>query len=355
LRKNNINRAAVGLVAALVVAGLAASAHAADPWHLMPESASAEADEVDGLTYLVLWITGVTFVAVEGLLLVFLFKYKRKPGEKSKYTHGNHAVEMVWTVTPAAILVFLALYQMNLWLKLKKPHPEKNDSATMVQIIAKQFEWNFRYPGPDGIFGPDKDGKVDDRLTVSALVVPVNHPVNATLRSMDVIHSFFLPNFRFKQDAVPGLTIPFWFEPTKLSAGRRHADGSPMLNRGSPPSIPPAQINYWDVVCAELCGNLHTTMGAQLYVVSDADYAKWQKDGSSVPGLPPWSVWNRDSPMQSQDKVWTRWEMQDKKFDDTPDSDGRIRRRLIMGAAKTKREPFGTDEKPGGDKKPEDM
>jgi cytochrome c oxidase subunit 2 len=342
LRKNNINRAAVALVAALVVAGLAASAHAADPWHLMPESASAEADEVDGLTYLILWITGITFVGVEGLLVVFLFKYKRRAGEKAKYTHGNHAVEMVWTVTPAAILVFLALYQMSLWLKLKKPHPEKNDSATMVQILAKQFEWNFRYPGADGVFGT-----ADDRLTVSALVVPVNHPVNATLRSMDVIHSFFLPNFRFKQDAVPGLTIPFWFEPTKLSAGRRHADGSPMMNRGSPPVTPPAQIQYWDVVCAELCGNLHTTMGAQLYVVSDADYAKWQKDAASVPGLPPWSVWNKDNPMQSQDKVWVRWAWQDKKFDD--------KGKILMHAAKTKREPFGTDEKPGGDQKPEDM
>jgi len=333
LRKNNITRAALGLVAALAVAGLARSAHAADPWHLMPESASAEADEIDGLTYLVLWITGITFVAVEGLLVVFLFKYRRKAGEKSKYTHGNHAVEMVWTVTPAAILVFLALYQMSLWLKLKKPHPEKNDSATMVQILAKQFEWNFRYPGADGVFGT-----ADDRLTVSALVVPVNHPVNATLRSMDVIHSFFLPNFRFKQDAVPGLTIPFWFEPNKLSADRK-----PLPDRNGAPK----SVNYWDVVCAELCGNLHTTRGAQRYVVSDADYAKWQKDAASVPGLPPWSVWNKDNPMQSQDKVWTRWEWQDKKFDD--------KGKILMHAAKTKREPFGTDERPGGAAQPEDM
>jgi cytochrome c oxidase subunit 2 len=333
LRKNNITRAAMWAVAALAVAGLAASAHAADPLHLMPESASAEADEVDGLTYLVLWITGITFVGVEGLLLVFLFKYKRKDGQKSKYTHGNHAVEMVWTVTPAAILVFLALYQMSLWLELKKPHPEQNDGATQIQVIAKQFEWNFRYPGPDGVFGT-----ADDRLTVAAVVVPVNHPVNATLRSMDVIHSFFLPNFRFKQDAVPGLTIPFWFKPRVLSADRQ-----PVPDRNGNPK----KVAYWDIVCAELCGNLHTTMGAQLYVVSDADYAKWQKDASSVPGLPPWSVWNKDNPMQSQDKVWTRWEWQDKKFDE--------KGRILMHPAKSKREPFGTDEKPGGEQKPEDM
>lgn len=338
MRKNNTTRAALWLVAALAVAGLASAAHAADPWKLMPESASAEADEIDGLTYLVLWITGVTFVAVEALLVYFLFKYKKKDGQKAKFTHGNHAVEMVWTVTPAAILVFLALYQMNLWVTLKKPHPEDNAGAVELQVFAKQFEWNFRYPGPDGVFGPNNAGKVDDQVTVSAAVVPVNRPVDVVMRSMDVIHSFYLPHFRFKQDAVPGLTIPFWFRPTKLSADRQ-----PVPDRdGNPKKVP-----YWDIVCAELCGHSHTTMGAQLYVVSDADYAKWLKDPASVPGLPTWSTWNKDSPMQSHDKVWVRWAWQDKKFDD--------KGRVLMGPAKVKRDPFGKDEKPGGDAQPEDM
>jgi len=160
---------------------------------------------------------------------------------------------------------------------------------------------------------------------------------------MDVIHSFFLPNFRFKQDAVPGLTIPFWFTPNKISAGRL-----PVPDRNGNPKA----VKYWDIVCAELCGISHTDMAAQLYVVSDADFAKWLKDGSSVPGLPAWTVWNKDNPMQSQDKVWTRWEWQDKKFDT---SDPTNNKRVIMGPAKVKREPFGVDQKPGGEAQPEDM
>jgi len=332
-----MSRAALLLFAAIAVLCFAGAARAADPLHLMPESASNEADDVDGLTYLVLWITGITFVGVEGLLVIFLFKYKRKDGQKSKYTHGNHAVEMVWTVTPAAILVFLALYQMSMWLRLKRPRPEENAGATEVQVLAKQFEWNVRYPGPDGKFGTK-----DDRLCVAAMVVPVNHPVNVVgLRSLDVIHSFFLPNFRFKQDAVPGLTIPFWFRPTKLSADRQ-----PVMDRNGNPK----KLAYWDIVCAELCGNLHTTMGAQLYVVSDEDYAKWTKDPSSVPGLPPWQTWNMDNAMGAPDTVWVRWAWQDKQYD----SEGRI----LMHSAKTKRDPFGKDEDyngGGGDKKSEDM
>ena len=89
-------------------------------------------------------------------------------------------------------------------------------------------------------------------------------------------------------------------------------------------------------------------MGAQLFVVSEAEYAKWQKDPSSVPGLPTWTLWNKDNAMGAPDTVWTRWEWQDKKFD----ADGRIQ----MGPAKLKREPFGEDEKPAGaQSKPEDM
>jgi cytochrome c oxidase subunit 2 len=332
VRQSTRLRAAAALLAALAVAGLAAAARADDPWHLMPESASAEADKIDGLTYLILWITGVTFVGVQALLVIFLVKYRRKPGEKSKFTHGNHAVELVWTVTPALILVFLALYQMNLWVKLKSRTPEDNAGATEVQIFAKQFEWNFRYAGPDGKFGT-----ADDRLSVSALVVPVNHPVNATMRSMDVIHSFYLPNFRFKQDAVPGLTIPFWFHPTK-----RSADRAPLLDRNGKEK----KVVFWDVVCAELCGNGHTGMGAELYVVSDEDYAKWQKDPNSVAGLPRWTVWNKANAMGAPDTVWTRWEWQDKTYD----KDGKVE----MHPAKLKREPFGEDEKPAASKT-EDM
>jgi cytochrome c oxidase subunit 2 len=338
--------AAAALIAAVFVAALAGTASAGDPLHLMPESASAEADTVDGLTYMILWITGITFVGVEALLVIFLFKYRARPGQKAKFTHGNHAVEMVWTVVPALILVFLAVYQMGLWIELKKPFPEDNRGATQIQVVGKQFEWNGRYAGPDGKFGT-----ADDRLTVSAFVVPVNRPVNVQLRSLDVIHSFFLPHFRFKQDAVPGLTIPFWFKPTRLSASRLPVTGrdfAVLADTGQEKWIE-KHPKYWDVVCAELCGNGHTNMAAQLWVVSEEDYAKWLNDPASVPGLPAWSVWHKDNPLNAADKVWVRWHWQDMEKRMGPDGKYKLDKALLN------REPFGHDEKSGGDAPAEDM
>ena len=342
---NRVRCRSAALLAAVVVAALAGTALAGDPLHLMPESASAEADTIDGLTYLILWITGITFIGVEGLLVIFLFKYRAQPGQKAKFTHGNHAVELVWTVAPALILVFLAVYQMGLWIDLKKSAPEDNRGAVELQVVAKQFEWNGRYPGPDGKFGTD-----DDRLTVGTFVVPVNHPVNVTLRSLDVIHSFYLPHFRFKQDAVPGLTIPFWFKPTKLSSERRPVMGRDAKELENHREVwVEKRVKYWDVVCAELCGNSHTGMAAQLYVVSDEDYAKWQKDPASVPGLPVWTVWHKDNPLNAADKIWVRWHWQDLDRRMTPDGKYKHDKALLS------REPFGEDERPSGGASQEDI
>src|SRR5262245_9221159 len=304
----------------------------------MPESASAEAETIDDLTYLILWITGITFVGVEGLLVVFLFKYRAKPGGKAKFTHGNHAVELVWTVVPALILVFLAVYQMGLWIDLKKGAPEDNRDATELQIVAKQFEWNGRYPGPDGQFGT-----ADDRLTVNTFVVPVDRPVNVKPRSRDVIHSFYLPHFRFKQDAVPGLTIPFWFRPTVVSADRK-----PVLGRDTDAlknheeKWVEKNPKYWDVACAELCGNSHTSMSAQLFVVTEEEFAKWQKDPASTPHLPAWSVWHKDNPLNAAVRIWVRWQWQDMERRMGPDGKYKLEKALLN------REPFGEDDRHGG-------
>lgn len=342
---NRTRSRAAAWLATAAIAALAGAAYAGDPLHLMPESASDEANTIDSLTYLILWITGITFVGVEGLLVVFLFKYRARPGQKAKYTHGNHAVELVWTVAPALILVFLAVYQMGLWIELKRGAPEDNRGAVELQVVGKQFEWNGRYPGPDGKFGT-----ADDRLTISAFVVPVNRPVNVKLRSLDVIHSFYLPHFRFKQDAVPGLTIPFWFKPTVLSAQRK-----PVMGRDPKEIEKHREVwiekhpKYWDVVCAELCGNSHTNMSGQLFVVSDEDYAKWLNDPASTPGLPGWTLWHKDNPQNSADKVWIRWHWQDMEQRMGPDGKYKLDKALLS------REPFGEDERHGGDASSEDM
>lgn len=286
-----------GAAAALAV--LASRAFADDPLGVLPEAASAEADRIDSLVYLIIWLTVATFVGVQLVMLWFLFRYRARPGVKAKHTHGNHTVEMVWTVAPAAILVFLAVYQMGLWTELKSAKPADNAGAVPVRIFAKQFEWNFRYPGPDG-----KWDTPDDLHSSRVLVVPVNRPVNAELRSMDVIHSFFLPNLRFKQDAVPGLTGRIWFRPEKLSADRKPLRTSKGEEK---------RIEYFEIICAELCGNQHTTMAGFLYVVSDEDFQRWQKGevvtlkgGTKIPAPTPFK--EIQSPF---DVIWSAWAMQD--------------------------------------------
>ena len=293
-----------------------APAWASDPLGLMPEAASNEAVEIDRLTYLILWLTGITFVGVQALLVWFLFRYRSRPGAKAKYTHGNHTVELVWTVVPALILVFLALYQMKLWVHLKDaPDPAQGEPVD-VQILAKTFEWNFRYPGPDAKFDT-----ADALITVGVLVVPGDRPVVATMRSLDVIHSFFLPNLRVKWDALPGHDIPLWFRPTKLSGDR-----APIVSSEGEAKT----YDYWDIACAELCGNLHTAMAGKLYVVTGEQYRAWLADPSSVPGLPAWSKWNKEMPVTAADEVWARWSWQDD--------------RLPKGPPLRNREPFAQDE-----------
>ena len=292
--------AAAGILSAiLVLAWAAPAALAGDPLGIMPEAASAEAERIDDLTYLILWITGITLVGVQAALIWFLVKYRRREGVRAKHTHGNHTIEMVWTVTPAAVLVFLAVYQMGLWSEIKAGKPADNAGAVDVRIWAKQFEWNFRYPGPDGQFDT-----ADDLFSNKTLVVPVGRPVNAELRSMDVIHSFFLPNFRFKQDAVPGLHGHIWFRPEKLSVKRQPIHDS----KGAE-----VKLDFYDIVCAELCGSQHTTMGGKLFVVTDEQFERWQKGEEVVleSGTTLLKPSRADQVQEPYDFIWKAWSFQD--------------------------------------------
>src|SRR6187551_1646710 len=147
---------ALSLGAALLFGGAVRAQDAeAPPTFWLPERASSDAlpVRIDHLFNLILWITGVTMVVVFLLLIWFLFKYRAVPGRKAKFVHGNHTLEMVWTIVPAAILVWLGFTQVPDWSLAKVPanFPKPQDS-TVVQVFAQQFEWAFRQPGPDGKF-----------------------------------------------------------------------------------------------------------------------------------------------------------------------------------------------------------
>jgi cytochrome c oxidase subunit 2 len=218
------------------------------PWWLkLPDGVSSFSSQIDDMFTLILWITGIIFIVVELLLVYFLWKYRYREGRQVVYTHGNNRVEVIWTIIPAVICVVLALMSRRLWADIKMNMPA---GAMPIGIEAEQFAWNIHYPGPDGkLFTPD------DVVTLNQLHIPVGKAVVVTLRSKDVIHSFFLPEFRVKQDAVPGMTTRIWF------------DGN--------------TVGHWEIACAELCGLGHYRMKGFITVEPQEAFDKWLADESA--------------------------------------------------------------------------
>lgn len=211
----------------------------------LPEDVSTFGHEIDSLFYLIYYITGVAFILVTVLMLLFLVMYReRNDGRRATYSHGNTTLEIIWTVIPAAIFIALSFMSVNTWAKVKRHAPE---SDFEIAVAAKQFNWEVSYAGPDGKLGTEDDVKFDNDIHV-----PVNKVVRVQLSAKDVIHSFFLPNLRVKQDAVPGRTILVWFEATKPGK--------------------------YELPCAELCGFGHSGMKGWLYVHTPEEYKKWAEE-----------------------------------------------------------------------------
>jgi len=225
--------------------------------HWLPEDVSANGAVIDGLYNFILVLTGVIFIITGVILFYFLWKFDgARNTEPVVFVHGSHTLEVVWSIIPAATLLFIAIYQLDAWAgaKMRRPMDPGPDQvvgtaddtpvAPLAEVLGRQFEWRIRYPG--------KDGKLytrDDLLTVNDLHVPIDEPVVLRLNSADVLHSFFVPNMRVKQDLVPGMSQLLWFEATKAGT--------------------------YDIVCAELCGWGHYKMKGRVTVESRADYEKY--------------------------------------------------------------------------------
>jgi cytochrome c oxidase subunit 2 len=218
----------------------------------LPENVSTFGGEIDWLFHLIYAITAITGILVFVALIAFLVIYRDRPGRRARYTHGNTTLEIVWTVVPALILVVLTFLSVPAWSKIKMSQPPTD---FVVLVDAKQFNWQVFYPGPDGKFGTEDDKKFLDEMHV-----PVNKPIKVILKSQDVIHSFFVPSFRIKQDAVPGREILAWFDATK-----------------------PGKYEW---PCAELCGFGHSGMKGWVYVHTPADYAKWAAENLKADSAP---------------------------------------------------------------------
>jgi cytochrome c oxidase subunit 2 len=210
-----------------------------------PENVSTYGGDIDSLFTLIYVIVGFWFVLTEGALIYFIFRYRRRPGRSAAYVRGDRWSELAWILVPAAIVLVLDLgidlAGGRAWARVKLEFPTPD---VELRVTAKQFNWGVTYPGPDGRFDT-----ADDQTLENALHVPVGKNVEVTLESKDVIHSFFLPNLRLKQDVVPGRKIKAWFNATKPGD--------------------------YELACAELCGFGHHTMRGVLTVHSDESYRQW--------------------------------------------------------------------------------
>ena len=220
----------------------------------LPENVSTYGRDIDWLFHLIYYITGVTAILVFATMIVFLVVYRDRPGRRARYTHGNTTLEIVWTVVPSLILVILTFLSAPAWSKIKMQAPPASDFE--LNVTAKQFNWQVTYPGPDGKFGT-----ADDKTLLDEMHVPVNKVVHVHLRSQDVIHSFFVPQFRMKQDAVPGREIVQWFEATKTGK--------------------------YELPCAELCGFGHSGMRGWIYVHTPDEYQKWAAENLRAEAAAP--------------------------------------------------------------------
>jgi cytochrome c oxidase subunit 2 len=210
----------------------------------LPQNVSTYGGDVDRIFYLIFYITGIAWILVQVLMLVFMWQYRHREGRRATYTHGNTTLEIAWTIAPALILVMIGFMSKATWDKIRHTHPP---STNVVEVTAKQFNWEILYPGPDGKFQTD-----DDKMVENDLHVPVNQVVRVRLKSKDVIHSFFVPQFRVKQDAVPGRTIEIWFQAT--------------------------QPGRYELPCAELCGFGHSGMLGYVTVQTAEEFQAWTKE-----------------------------------------------------------------------------
>jgi len=239
-----------------------------EKWLGMPVQASAHAAEIDQMTVLVHWLMLVLFVGWGAFYLYVLFRFRKSANPKASYTGAKGKVSKGLEVGVAVVeVILLVFYAIPAWAKRVKAFPSENE-ATVVRVIGEQFAWNIHYPGPDGRFGrtdvtkvtadnplgldrTDPDAK-DDITTINQLYLPVNRPVLVHLSSKDVIHSFGLIEMRVKQDAVPGMSMPVWFVPTR-----------------------PGE---YEIACSQLCGLGHFRMRGFLHVDTPAEYQTWMAE-----------------------------------------------------------------------------
>ncbi len=232
----------------------------------LPPLAAETGKGVDNLIIWIHWLMIALFIGWLAYFLYALWRFRRARQPRADHlgvrSHASSYIELAVAGVEAVLLIFVAV---PLWAKAVDKLPKESE-ATVIQVVAQQFAWNARYAGRDGVFGkqdmrlvssdnsfgavPDDPQGKDDVQVMNELHVPVNKPVICYISSKDVIHSFKVIAFRVTQDAIPGMRIPIWFKPT--------------------------QEGRYQINCAQLCGNGHTSMSAGFVVVESQEaYDAW--------------------------------------------------------------------------------
>lgn len=269
-------------------------------WWLPPlDNKESFGSDIDKLFYVILVVTGFFFVLTEVILVWAMWKFTARPGGRSVYVHGNHKLEVAWTIVPAAILLFIAFAQISTWAQIKYQSKMKPPQH-VIAVSARQFEWRVRYPDektragmtvkegteqwPADVkkkadaWGSDTLADYDDLHVVNEVHTWAGANTRIYLSTRDVLHSFFLPSMRLKQDAVPGKIIPVWFRPdTSVSNGHFDPDKKVWVYDQED-----GKDKVRELACAELCGWGHYKMQGHLYIHKDRkSYDSWLKHALS--------------------------------------------------------------------------
>lgn len=258
-------------------------------WLGLPPLASAHGGQIDSLIGWTHIFMFVLFIGWGSFFTYCLIRFRRSRNPVADYagvtSHSSSYLE-VGVAIVEAILLFA--FSIPLWAARVDRMPPANE-ALVVQVTGEQFAWNVHYPGPDGVFGRtdiklldlqsnplglDREDPAakDDVTTLNQLYLPVDKPVIVRLKSKDVIHSFGVPEFRVKQDAIPGLTIPIWFVPTVTTAEMRRQTGKPEFQ--------------YEIACAQLCGLGHARMRGFVTVQTAEEFQAWLQNEIELQSAP---------------------------------------------------------------------
>ena len=262
------------------------------------KAASAHGVEVDSMFNVTLFFTGIIFVITHILLFWYSYKYRKQEGRVAKFFPHNNTLELVWTLVPLVVMTFLVVQGLIVWNDVM-PDVDPDSEYVEVEATGYQFAWDIRYPGPDDKLGTRDFRKIDlatnslgldfmddkaiDDIVLSGadnIVLPVDTTVRVRITSKDVLHNFYLPHFRVKMDAIPGLPTYFIFEPTMTTQEfreqlREYPEWRELSDPADPESPEKWEVFNFELACAELCGQGHYSMRRIVEIVTPAEYEEW--------------------------------------------------------------------------------